>query len=201
MSARTKLLSVTLLLMLVPSWAAAALLINGNLTTDSLFAEDDFGTFYYDAYEFTVSENDQVTLTMTSTDFVPYFAVWDALVLPDALWEDFDASPAVDLYALMLVDGFPTDDDGFPIDDGSFAQLTLEAIAGVTYQVAATTFDYLPDTPLGAYTLGFFPTLDTTTFDVQQIQATAVPEPGVLPLLAGGLALLVLVRTRRVCVA
>ena len=157
-----------------------AVVINGSIATTDWFSFDDFGTFYVDACELTVSSDTNVTVSLFSADFAPYVAMWDTDVLPTSAWQ----TVGVDIY--LLAQNIDLKD--FP---GETASFTFSALAGVTYQLAATTTYYLEnlvEAALGDYELTITAASTSATLDVSAIpDPTAVPEPTSLLLVATGL--------------
>ena len=150
-----------------------AIVINGSITTNDLLSSDEIGgpdSFFVDWYQMTVAADTAVTVSLFSADFAPYIALWDTNDVPTPVWQDFGAG--IDIYLTALAIAL----EASPNSTGS---ITFDALAGVTYRIAATTTYYLadPEPVLGDYIL----TLDGAS------DASAIPEPTTLLLIAAGM--------------
>jgi len=157
-----------------------ATIINGSLTTTDWFSYDDFGTFYVDAYEFTVAADTEITVSLLSDDFAPYVSMWDTAVLPTSAWQDV----GIDIYLTTVA-------IALELSPSQTASFVFDALAGVTYQLALTSTYYLEDpfeSALGDYKL----TVAAASTAPEPIVAaipdpTIIPEPATLLLIATGL--------------
>jgi len=136
---RHALVTTLALLALAPTAHAASQQFDVSLASSDFLAEDSVGQFYYDVYNLVVTAPTPVSVSMTSGDFEPWVAYWNAEVLPAAQWEN-----GIDLYTAAGA-----------IDNGAVGEtigFVFDALPGVLYQIGAATQNYNP-TPLGAYSL------------------------------------------------
>jgi len=187
-----KRIAMFLALTSTPVAFADVVSIDGTLSTTDFLAEEDYRpvyplgswTFYYDVYDITSADGADITITMTSTDFVLWYGLWDEVVLPDPIWLTLDDDLFIDksLYELTIDLG---DAAG---TDPSVSTIIVDPIIGQIYQLAIATYDYSP-TDLGDYQLVISSTSDVTV--------SQVPEPGTLILFGLGLAALGWTRPRK----
>jgi len=187
-----KRMAMFLALASAPVAFADVVVIDGTLSTTDFLAEEDYRpdyplgswTFYYDVYDITSSDGADISITMTSTDFVLWYGIWDEVVLPDPIWITLDDDSFIDksLYEQSIEIGGNGGADPF------VSTTIFNPIIGQIYQIAIATFDYLP-TAMGDYQLEISSTSDITV--------TEVPEPGTLFLFGLGLAVLGWTRPRK----
>jgi MYXO-CTERM domain-containing protein len=101
-------------------------------------------------------------------------------VLPTSIWED---GGSIDLYAQSSGIAYS------PVPGSTISLAEFSIAPGVTYQISASSLDYLPGAGLDSYTL----TLDYDTPDgtvtLTQLHPASVPEPAT-PTLALAMAAL-----------
>ena len=172
-----KLLVVLMFLVPVPGYATV-IVGDGSITESDFQGTDAVGSFYYDVFELTSSVDQDISISITSSDFLIYYGVWDAQILPSESW--------------LLPGGFTFYDFADPQSEGGVGcvvcEFVLSAVADVTYQIAVATQNYNP-TGLGAYQIRFASDGDMTV--------TAVPAPPAIWLFISGLIGLVAARRRR----
>ena len=99
-------MAVIFTLALGPLAVADVVSINGTLSTTDFLADEDWrpddplGTwqFYYDVYDVTSSDGADISIAMTSTDFVIWYSLWDNVVLPNPMWIATRAKRSISVY-------------------------------------------------------------------------------------------------------
>jgi hypothetical protein len=158
---------------------ATVVLVDGQLDESDLVGTDTVGSFYYDAYDLRADVDTAISVSISSSDFLIYYGVWDEELFPSDSWIDDFGTEFYDYDVVAQSVG------------GCYVcAFSFDAIAGATYQIAVATQLYNP-TALGAYDLVFSGDGEFT--------ATTVPAPPTLLLMLTGLLGLGLARTRGVC--
>lgn len=156
-----------------PIEVTGTITITDELTEQDALADDGFGTFYYDVFDFVATSNTTITITFDSDDFAPYFGWGFDLGLPDGIWPSGSSAPYDNFAFDYCLDAPGTQSSSF-----------FNPAVGQTFQVLVATCAYNP-AALGAYTL----TLDDGV--------VPMPEPGSLALFGIGLIGLAALRRRR----
>lgn len=166
-------------LLCVRTIQAGQIVVNGSISSSDLVGQDGFGQFYYDVYNLTVSGTSSITISMQAgPNMIPWVALWDSVVLPTS---DFDS-----------IYGSAAQNNNTSTALGDLISLSpFTAQPGVTYQIAASSMEYLPTTHLDDYQLIIdYDTLDGT------VTQTQVPEPAALTLIGLGMGSICLGRHR-----
>ena len=180
---RAAALAAALLVAPAVSNADIIVVIEGELTENDFLAQDSSGTFYYDIFDFVSVGTDPITMTLSSGDFVPFYAYSLGNPLPP--WPTgsdepyYGSPPDIDPWFQDYVCVLGT-------DPGSEILTFANPTAGQNFQVMVSTCFYNEqETPLGSYTLTI------------ASNPTSVPEPGSLALFGIGLVGLALARRRK----